>query len=310
MAWSALSPDALIAVVAPAGPALAGQVDQVQPLIEAQGWRARLYPSCRQARGYLAGSDEQRLADLHDAFADPEVKAVMCLRGGYGCGRLLERVNADLLSQHDKPFVGYSDITALHALRGRLGLWGLHGPMLASDLIKPERHEDRQALFDLLRHGLVRNTTWSPRLEPELQGIGREFEGTSGVVEGPLVGGNLSLMAALIGTPYQLPVDGAIVFLEEVAEEPYRVDRMMVQLRQSGALRAAAGFLVGRFSDEASPRGVLEEFLAPLGKPILAGWPTGHGTPHWTLPMGPRCRLDARAGTLTLLQDVILPPSP
>ena len=106
MAWSALSPDALIAVVAPAGPALAGQVDQVQPLIEAQGWRARLYPSCRQARGYLAGSDEQRLADLHDAFADPEVKAVMCLRGGYGCGRLLERVNADLLSQHDKPLLG------------------------------------------------------------------------------------------------------------------------------------------------------------------------------------------------------------
>ena len=314
MTWNALTPGALIAVIAPAGPAQPQQVDRVEPLLTAQGWRVRLYPSCRQADRYLAGSDAQRLADLHAAFADPEVQAVWCLRGGYGSGRLLERVESELLRHHDKPFVGYSDITALHALRSRLGLWGLHGPMLSSDLIQPERRDDGRAVFDMLRGGLVRGTSWAPALEPELfrlgQGLGQHPAGTQGVVEGPLVGGNLSLIAAHVGTPYQQQVADAILFLEEVAEEPYRIDRMMVQLRQSGMLDAAAGFLVGRFSQAESPRRVLEEFLAPLDKPIVAGWPTGHGTPHFTLPLGPRCRLDAAAGTLTLLQDVILPPSP
>ena len=309
MTWTTLTPGALVAVIAPAGPAAADQVDLVTPLIEAQGWQARLYPSCRQADRYLAGSDAQRLADLHAAFEDPQVRAVICLRGGYGCGRLLERVDATLMRQHDKPFVGYSDITALHALRQHLGLMGLHGPMLASDLVRPGREADAQALFELLRNGLAQGVTWAPALESDLHGLGPDAAGTAGVVQGPLVGGNLSLIAALAGTPYAVPLDGAILFFEEVAEAPYRVDRMLVQLRQCGALQAAAGFLVGRFSDEASPRQVLEEFLAPLGKPILAGWPTGHGTPHLTLPLGARCRMDTAAGTLTLLQDVILPPS-
>ena len=227
-----------------------------------------------------------------------------------GVGPQIQASLGELLRQHDKPFVGYSDITALHALRSRLGLWGLHGPMLSSDLIQPERRDDGRAVFDLLRGGLVRGTSWTPALEPDLFGLGQDQAGTQGVVEGPLVGGNLSLIAAHVGTPYQQQVANAILFLEEVAEEPYRIDRMMVQLRQSGLLDAAAGFLVGRFSQAESPRRVLEEFLAPLGKPIVAGWPTGHGTPHFTLPLGPRCRLDAAAGTLTLLQDVILPPSP
>ena len=309
MTWTALAPGSLIGVVAPAGPSPAEQVELVGPLIEAEGWTARLYPSCWAADRYLAGSDDVRLADLHAAFADPDVAAILCLRGGYGCGRLLERVDPTLLKAHDKPFIGYSDITALHALRGRMGLFGLHGPMATSDLVRPGRENDRQALFNLLRKGLVRGTSWSPALEPSTQGIGASIQGVRGVAEGPLVGGNLSLVAALEGTPYAVPSQGAILFLEEIGEEPYRVDRMLVQLRQSGCLSAAAGFLIGRFSDAPCPRDVLEEFLAPLGKPILAGWPTGHGTPHLSLPLGPRVRLDAEAGSLTLLQDVVLPSS-
>ena len=304
MSFSTLHPGDLVAVLAPAGPASADQVAAVPALYQQHGLRVRLYPSCHAHTGYLAGPDALRLADLHSALADPEVAAIHCLRGGYGAMRLLPDIDTTLVRSAAKLLIGYSDITALHALWARCGLASLHAPMPASDLIKPGREEDEQVLFDLLRCGLQAGAVLRPALAPDGLRVG-------GNAQGLLVGGNLSLVAALLGTPWAWDTRGAILFLEDVSEEPYRVDRLLTQLRLAGVLDAVAGFVLGSFTEEASPATLLQDMLCGLGKPVLGGWPTGHGTPNRPLPMGLPVALDATAGHITLLQDFLrLPPGP
>lgn len=298
MTWRALRAGAWVGVVAPAGPGDAESTALVAPLLARFDLRARLYPGCFACDGFLAGPDALRLQDLHSAFADPQIEAVLCLRGGYGSGRLLDRVDTALLRAHDKPFIGYSDITALHALRAREGLLGLHAPMPGSDLVKAGRHADAQALFTLLRGGWVAGDVLAPALEAPPLRIG-------GLAEGRLVGGNLSLVAALVGTPFAWDVRENILFIEDVDEEPYRVDRLLGQLRLAGVLGAARGFLVGSFTGGEAPHDVIHDYLRATGKPVLGGWPAGHGSPNLPLPMGARVRLDATRGTLTLLEDVL-----
>lgn len=293
----------LVGVVAPAGPATAEAVAAVEPLFARHGLRVRLYPSC-QARhaqhGFLSGDDATRLADLHAAFAEPQVHAVCCLRGGHGSLRLLDRIDASLLRANaHKPFVGYSDITALHALRLHAGLMGLHAPMPASDLLHADAQSDAQALFALLMRPLPRGS----RLAPDLADGAWRVRGRA---SGRLVGGNLSLVAALLGTRWALPPQGAILFLEDVSEAAYRVDRLLTQLRLAGVLDAAEGFVLGSFTEGGDdPGAVLREHLGALGKPVLAGWPAGHGRPNHPLPLGVRTTLDAEAGTLTLDEDLL-----
>lgn len=290
----------LVGIVAPAGPSDAERVALVEPLLARYRLRTRLYPTCHRREGFLAGTDEERLADLHAAWADPEVRLVWCLRGGYGSGRLLDRLDAGLARRHPKMLVGYSDITALHAWLAHAGQPSLHAPMPGSDLVREGRDADAEAVFAVLRDGLMAGHTWQP---------GRATTGLhrDGIAEGPLIGGNLSLVASLIGTPWAWAAQGAVLFLEDINEEPYRVDRYLLQLRLAGVLDAVAGFLIGSFSEQASPDDVLAHYLLPTGKPVLAGWPTGHGTPNRPLPMGVRVRLDAGAGSLTLLEDLIRP---
>jgi muramoyltetrapeptide carboxypeptidase len=293
---AALPAGATLGLIAPAGPPREGTLAQVPALLAAHGFKAKIFPGCAGPAhlGYLVASDAQRLADLHAAFADPEVDAVLCLRGGYGCARLLEQIDTTLLRRHPKLLIGYSDITALHGLRDRLGLSGLHAPMPASDLLHPEAGPDAHALFSLLRRGLQPGDVIEPALPDRDLNQGWQAVGR-------LIGGNLAVFTALVGTSWAPQADGAIVFLEDVAEEPYRVDRLLVQLRQAGVLDAAAGFLIGSFSEAESPDAVLADHLAPLGKPILAGWPTGHCRPHVALPLGLPVRMDVRLRQLTIL---------
>jgi len=320
-----------VAVVAPAGPARPEQLALVEPLFARFGLQARLYPSCRArhpVHDYLAGDDALRLADLHAALADPAMQAVFCLRGGYGCTRLLEGIDTALVrAQGHKPLVGYSDITALHALWQREGVLSVHAPMPASDLVRDGAHGDAQALFALLMqapaagpgstrepaselaHGVAYGLAPEPEREPErgpapesapelLPGAWRLPGAEGGRVSGRLLGGNLSLVAALAGTPWQIDTRGAILFLEDVSEAVYRVDRLLVQLRQAGALRAARGFLLGSFTEDDDPTPVLREHLGGLGKPVLFGWPAGHGRPNRPLVLGARVTLDVAAGSL------------
>ena len=288
----------LIGVIAPAGPAQPDQLAAVEALYARQGHRVRLYPGCREIAGYLAGSDAQRLADLHAAISDDEVAAIHCLRGGYGAMRLLDAIDTALLRRKPKLLIGYSDITALHALWCRFGLPALHAPMPASDLIKPGREVDEVALFALLREGLHAGDVLAPALEPGTLRV-------AGTAEGTLIGGNLSLVAALLGTGFEWQAEGAILFLEDIHEELYRVDRLLTQLRLAGVLDAVRGIVLGSFTEATSPQALLQQMLGGLGKPVLGGWPSGHGTPNRPLPLGVRVRLDAGAGQLRLLEDFL-----
>ncbi len=307
-AFPALPQGSLIGVIAPAGPAAPERVAQVQALYAAHGYRARLYPGCHaidHTANYLAGSDDQRLADLHAALADDDVAAIHCLRGGYGCMRLLDRIDVALVRRARKLLVGYSDVTALHALWCREGLPSLHAPMPASDLLLPGRDADGAALFALLHGGLADGAVLAPALDPAPRAAGLHVDGS---VEGQLIGGNLSLVAALLGTPWGWPIDadrGAILFLEDVSEQLYRADRLLTQLRLAGVLHAVRGIVLGSFTEAEPPWALLRTMLLPLRKPLLAGWPSGHGTPNLPLPLGLPVRLDADAGRLTLLQGLL-----
>jgi muramoyltetrapeptide carboxypeptidase len=291
----------LVGVIAPAGPATAERAALVEPLFARFGLRARLYPSChaRHPRhDFLAGSDALRLADLHAAFADTDVRAIFCLRGGWGSPRLLAHIDTALLRAHVKPFVGYSDITALHALLQAQGCVSFHAPMPASDLVLEGAEDDTAALFALLMNPLRGGHVFAPAMAPDAWRV-------PGRATGRLVGGNLSLIASLCGTPWAIDARGAVLFIEDVSEALYRVDRLLTQLHHSGLLDAAAGFVLGSFTEDNDPAAILQEHLAHRGKPVLAGWPAGHGRPNRALPLGALVTLDAAAGAVTVTQDVL-----
>jgi muramoyltetrapeptide carboxypeptidase len=299
MLIEALKSGATLGVVAPAGPPKPGQLERVPALLQDHGFKAKIFPGCNGPAhlDYLAATDETRLADLHAAFADPEVDAVFCMRGGYGCARLLDRIDAQLIRANPKLLIGYSDVTSLHGLLDTLGLPGVHGPMPTSDLLHPASGPDAKALFELLRRGVQCGDVIEPACDahPLSQRLG---------AEGRLIGGNLAVFAALVGTRWMPDARGAILFLEDISEEPYRVDRMLAQLRHAGVLDAAAGFLIGSFSDADSPDAQLADYLSGLGKPILAGWPSGHGRPNTPLPLGLQVRLDVAGRRLQMLQTL------
>jgi len=291
-----------VGVIAPAGPCAPECVALVEPLFARFGLHARLYPGCHARHpehDFLAGDDATRLADLHAAFADTDIAAVFCLRGGWGSARLLDSIDTALLRANPKPLVGFSDITALHALLMREGLVGLHAPMPGSNLVLAGNEDDAQALFELLMQPLLAGHRFAPALAAGAWHV-------AGQASGRLVGGNLAIVASLLGTPWAWPMGDAIVFLEDVCEAPYRVDRLLTQLRHAGVLHGARGFLLGSFSGDADAAAVLREHLAGLGKPALAGWPAGHARPNRALPLGAAVTLDAGAGCVILNQAVLV----
>jgi muramoyltetrapeptide carboxypeptidase len=293
-----LDPGACLGVVAPAGPPRPGTLAQVVPMMERLGWRAKVFPGCHgPARlGHLAASDAQRRQDLQDAFTDPEVHAVIGLRGGYGCMRLLDRLDPALLQAHPKPLIGYSDLTALHALRQTWGQVGWHAPMPASDWHRSEEGwADAVALTNGLRQGLRVDDVLGPAPVPHpLNRVGP-------VAQGRLSGGNLAVLVALMGTPFMPDLHGAVLFLEDVGEDPYKIDRLLCQLRLGGHLSDLAGVVLGSFSEAEAPDEVLADYFHPLGCPVLAGWPAGHATPNLPLPLGAWVALDAAARTLRVM---------
>ncbi|MBA4174958.1 MAG: LD-carboxypeptidase [Leptothrix sp. (in: Bacteria)] len=308
--YPALPPGSLIGVIAPAGSVEPERLAEVPALYAGFGYRCRVYPGCALRSDYLAGPDAVRLADLHAALADDEVAALHAIRGGYGCMRIVDGVDTALLRAHPKLLVGYSDLTALHALWAREGLPTLHAPMAASDMLDPGRlasHDsDRDALFTLLQRGLRAGDVLAPALEASPLRVG-------GRTTGRLIGGNLSLVAALLGTPWAWSARGALLFLEDVSEDLYRVDRLLTQLRLAGVFDAVAGIVLGSFTEAEAPAALLHDMLLPLcraqRKPLLAGWPAGHGTPNRPLPLGLLAELDADAGTLTLRQTLLQAPA-
>ena len=298
----ALRPGARVALVAAAGPLPEGGVDRAVQRVAGLGWEPVPGRHCRGRSGYLAGADFERAADLNAALRDPGIDAVWMLRGGYGVMRILEVVDWEALARRPKPLIGYSDNTALHLGALRAGVVAFHGP-----------HPHTEAFPDFARDALLRVVA-SPAAAGVLPGTaGTEVETVEGgAAEGMLVGGNLSLVAALLGTPYAAPAEGAILFLEEVGEHAYRLDRLLSQLRLAGVLGRVAGIAVGQVTEtpgegEGIPAAVdvLRDRLGGLGVPVAIGFPFGHVDDNWTLPLGVRARLDADAGTLALLEPAV-----
>lgn len=298
----ALPPAGLIGVIAPAGPA-ALDTGKAIAWMRARGYSLRVFPGVYEKDAYLAGSDDVRLNDLHAAFTDSEVDAIICLRGGYGTPRLLDRIDFELLRNNAKPFIGYSDITALHlAISRYAGFVTFHGPMLNADLLGDKQKPTESSFFNMLRGQVTADSVLAHPVAYPLTTV------SPGIAHGRLLGGNLSMIAATMGTPYEIDAEGAILFIEDINEPLYRIDRLLTHLRLAGTLHKLRGVLVGDVAgvDTIALEGLLKQTFASLRIPVLAGWRSGHCDPNLTLPMGALVRLDAGSKTLVLEQDVVI----
>ncbi|MDF9775302.1 S66 peptidase family protein [Pseudomonas baetica] len=298
----ALPSEGMIGVIAPAGPATL-DTDKALQWMRARGYSLKVYPGAYERDGYLAGSDDVRLNDLHAAFADRDVDAIICLRGGYGTPRLLDRIDFKLLRDNAKPFIGYSDITALHlAISRYAGFVTFHGPMLNADLLGGKQQPTESSFFNMLRGQVTAGTVLAHPVAYPLTTI------EPGVAHGRLLGGNLAMITATMGTPYEMDAEGVILLIEDINEPLYRIDRLLTQLRLAGTLHKLRGVLVGDVAgvEVSALERLLKQTFEPLKIPVLSGWRSGHCDPNLTLPMGALVRLDAGNKELVLEQDVVV----
>jgi muramoyltetrapeptide carboxypeptidase len=298
---NALKPGDTVAVVASAAAIERAHLERGVNVLASMGFRVKVSERVLARSGILAGEDPGRARELQEYFADPEVKAIFSARGGYGCGRLLPILDFKAMASTPKIFVGFSDATfLLNALVDFAGMVSFHGPMVAMDFAK----------------GL------SPRSLEHLQGLlnGKidsfELEAREtmhpGNAQGEVIGGCLSVVVAMIGTPFEPRFDGRILFLEDTGEKAYRIDRMLVQLRQSGALGRVAGIVFGAIraidGNEQETQLIARfaaEQTAGLGCPVLYGIEAGHGTENFTIPFGVVARIDSAARRIIFTEPAV-----
>ncbi|MEP3388708.1 MAG: LD-carboxypeptidase [Reichenbachiella sp.] len=300
-----------IGLITPASAVTRQAFEKAVENLEAMGFVVKYTDNMSVRKGFLAGTDQQRLDDLHQMFSDPNIDGIVCARGGYGSGRLLPKINYDLIKANPKVLVGYSDITALlYGIHQKTGLVCFHGPVGASEYSEFTDKAFEQVLMKGKAPKFERPKEWEENEDPAFQSL-PIVEGTA---EGALVGGNLSLMCSLIGTPYDIDFKGKIVFIEEIGESPYRVDRMLTQLLNSGKLSEAKGVAMGVFRGcETKPddpdftlstslENVLKDRFGHMNIPVLYGLPIGHIDDNATLPFGVQAELDVEKGSLRLLE--------
>lgn len=289
---AALRPGGHIRVIAPSSPFPREDFERGVARLR-ERYRVSFGHDLFETHGFLAGDDARRLAELRDALADPDVDAIVAARGGYGATRLLESLRPEEVRAAPKLLVGFSDVTALHALWARAGLRSIHGPMVAAlGRAEPSWVE-----------------RWIAAVEGGPLAAATDLETIApGEAEGAIVGGNLAVLAALAGTPHAPPLEGAVLFLEDVGEAPYRVDRMLTTLRQAGWLGRVRGVALGSFTacdpraDGRTVEAVLRDRLADLGVPVAAGIGAGHAPDDRELPLGAPVHLDATRGVLRFLE--------
>lgn len=287
-----------MALIAPAGPLTDERVDIALDRCARFGLVPVLGAAARSRHGgYLAGSDDERLEDLQWALTSPEIDAVWALRGGYGTMRLLERADLSPLVTRPRAYIGFSDNTAVHLALLARAVVSFHAPHAGGDATQLSEQCLRDVLFAARPAGVLPLPDSPPTVTLR-----------DGTAEGPLIGGNLALLAGMCGTPAAPVARGAILFVEDIAEQLYRLDRQWTQLVLAGALDGVAGLAFGRFTDcgEADEvRGLLQGFAEQAGVPAVMELPIGHEPDNWTLPLGVRARLDATRGTLELLEPAV-----
>lgn len=312
----ALKPGDTIGMIGPSGSFKdQAMVERSAAALAAQGFKVVVGESCRRKYGYLASPDELRASDIGRFFADPAIDGIVCMKGGYGTPRILDLVDYAVVAANPKVFAGYSDITGLHlAFQRFAGFPTFHTPMGIS----------MDGVFDEFSTASWRAALMTPSplgnlVPPPTGDSGGQDSGTvpkalvGGKARGPLIGGNLSLVAALTGTPYALVPDGAIIFLEDIDEEPYRIDRMLTQLRLAGVFKRCAGVVLGHWT-RCEPKDpersltleqVFADVIVPAGKPTITGFAAGHSVPTHSFPIGVEAVLDADAGTLEIVEAAL-----
>lgn len=263
--------------------------------------------SSRANYGYLSGSDQLRADDFNRFFKDKSIAAIFCMRGGYGAPRILDLIDYEMVKKNPKIFIGYSDITALHiALNQRCNLVTYHSPMPSTEFYKGVDEYTLNSFLNNIMDGVKSNISNEIIKNIEPQEI---IELIPGIAQGELVGGNLTLIASLMGTPYEIDTKGKILFLEDVDEEPYRIDRMLTQLRLAGKFKEAEGIVLGSFTNCNSKNPeksltleeVIRDTLFSAGKPMIKNLTAGHCLPSLTLPLGKKVKMDTRDGSLEIL---------
>jgi muramoyltetrapeptide carboxypeptidase len=288
------------------------QFDFAREAMEALGLKVKFGEHLRERRGHLAGADANRAEDLNRMFADPEVKAIICLRGGSGAARILSLIDYKSIAAHPKPIVGYSDITALHcAIHSQTGLVTFHGPNGTGSWNSFNANQFRQVFLDqsvMTYQNEVVKTDDLVVKQNRIQTL------RPGVVRGKLLGGNLTVLASLSGTPYYPDFQDAVLFVEDVEEDPYRVDRLLSTLALNGTLSKIKGFIFGQCTD-CNPGGgygsltldeILDDYILPLNIPAYRGAMIGHIPRQFILPFGADVELDAGQGIIRMLEPVFV----
>lgn len=300
-----------IGLVLPASSELQGDdVAFAREQLEALGFKVVLGRHVFDRHGYLAGRDEDRAADINRMFADKKIDGIVCYTGGWGTPRLLPLLDYEMIRKNPKVLLGFSDITALlNAIHQRTGLVTFHGPVASSTLGAYTVENLRRVVMSAEAAGLLAPPS---KKESELvDRTNRIIKLAPGRASGRLVGGNLTLISATMGTPYEIETDGAILFLEDIREDLYRVDRMLTQLALSGKLQRVAGVVFGRCTDcgfkgpTFSLEDLLRERFGSLGVPAISGLSFGHIEHKLTLPIGVRATLDGNAGTLSIDEPAV-----
>lgn len=283
------------------------KIKKCQEVLNEMGFKVVVGESCYLQYGYLSGPDDIRANDVNRMFGNKSIQGIFCIRGGYGTSRILDKLNYNVIKHNPKVFTGYSDITAIHiALNQICGLVTFHGPMPSTDMI-PEfnsfsKNSFLRAVTSAEPLGLMNN----PNNE-EIRSL------VGGCASGVIVGGNLSLVAAAMGTKYEIDTRDKLLFLEDIDEEPYRVDRMLSQLRLAGKLDECSGIILGdwnnctpkNYNPSLSLMEVFQDIIVPAGKPAIYNFKAGHCSPMITIPFGVKAVLNANECTLTIVEEAL-----
>jgi len=292
-----------IGLIGASGPTKQERIEPSIKAMESLGLEVVLGESCRANHGFLSGSDELRASDVNEMFKDKSIKGIFAIRGGYGASRILDMLDYDMIQKNPKVFAGYSDVTALHSvLNERCKLITFHTPMASTEFYKGVD----EYTMDYFKRNIFTNEPLGILKNPK----GEEIKTlVSGMAIGKLVGGNLSLIASSMGTPYELNTKGKILFLEDVDEYPYKIDRMLLQLKQCGKFRDAAGIILGAWIDCEAKEGdnslslmeVFEELIVTENKPTIYNLACGHCMPTISLPLGAEVEIDGYKNQITVL---------
>ena len=296
-----------VAIIAPSSPTKLENVEKAKKAIENLNLTPVIYPSCYKKHGHFAGKDIDRANDINNAFLDNDIKAIICLKGGYGTPRLLPLIDYNIIKNNPKIFIGYSDITALHIAFNQISnLVTYHGPMAAAGLISADDYT-----LKYFKNTLFTNNNIGKFSNPINEDLTTLYKGKT---NGQIIGGNLSLIVATLGTPYEIDTKGKILFIEEVAEANYKIDRMLTSLSLAGKFSDANGILLGTFKDcySETKKGIktdldlnqiFNEIILPYKKPTIMNFRMGHNYPQPTIPFGINVDFDATNKKIIFLEN-------